>query len=526
MTGANEEDGDEAERWIRVPNMSTGRAWHHIGLLPNGRAMALGGSATGGQSQLASAEIFDVDTNSWIMAAPMLSARVFPCVHHLPVGKILVCGGQNPFFTTPAMFGPPPPFVFANAPVSSDIYDYATDTWTPTASIPNGAPLTDFDYRPVDEGSRFPQIFVKGGAHDGDPMVIGGGGFEQPPAGPPGPPDFYRWGGTKTAIRYDLLSSTWVTAALQMSKRRGYMAGACAIGGAKVLVVGGISYDGNSLPPVHPDQWTETCEVYDADGDSWAATDDLPVLIGEMSGAYPIVSPNVTPGYQARRCFGRAVQIGEGKALLIGGLGPVALNTPAGGIVDPYGPGSGTFFVPCRARATCWVYDHNRTATTRWRQTGSMQAGRMYPAVFTLDNGEIMVAGGIDELWSQGSYSTEIWNPTTETWRSGPDLPLLVPQPPGSQRPAPIFAGLSWGAGEKLTNGEPFVAGSHENKRIDEILESVFGFLGPPGGETALAVAAKFIPGTPSPGTPPGTPLATAAVDGALAFFLNFPLTG
>lgn len=494
------------ERWERVPNMSVARAWHHIALLPNDEAIAVGGSATGGQSQLASAEIFNSPTNKWRPAAPMPVARVFPVVWHLPEGKVLVVGGINPFFTDPAAFGPPPAFVYANAPTSSYIYDYATDAWTAVS----GGFVSDHNYRPVDEGARFPQVIIRGGLYDGDPFVAGGGGFEDPDL------SFYRWGGCKSSSRYSLHTGLWVSTA-QMSIRRGYVAGMCALGGGKVLVAGGISYDGNNLAPLDPDQQTDTCEVYDADADSWSAVDKLPVIAGEMSGAYPIVAPGGKPaGYQARRSFGRAVPLGNGKALLIGGLGPVDLNTPAG--AGPY--------VPCRPRATCWIFDINKSAGSQWRQTASMACGRMYPAVTTLPDGRIVVAGGIDELWSQGLYSTEIFDPVTETWRLGPDLPLLRTQPVGAQRPAPIFAGLSWGAGELLTGGSFLVAGSHENKRIDQILESVFGFLGPPGGEIALSVAAKFIPGRPSPGTPPGAPLATAAVDAALAFFLNVPLSG
>src|SRR5512135_1987123 len=55
----------QPEHWTRVADMSTGRAWHHMGLLPNGRAIVLGGSATGGQSQLASAEIFTSGPDTW-----------------------------------------------------------------------------------------------------------------------------------------------------------------------------------------------------------------------------------------------------------------------------------------------------------------------------------------------------------------------------------------------------------------------------------------------------------------------------
>jgi hypothetical protein len=476
------------ERWDQVPSLITARAWHHMALLPNGRALVMGGSPDGGFTALASAETFEGDR--WQQAAPMPSARVFPVVFHLPKGKVLVCGGTNPFGLT-----------FANSLATSLLYDPATNTWTATGPIP-----ATHNYRPVDGGARFPQCIIRGGAHDGDPFIAGGTGFEDPDT------TFFRWGGTKSTIRFDTATQAWVATA-QMSRRRGYVAALVPLGGGKVLMVGGISYDVNSLAPLDPDQQTDTCEIYDADADTWTACDPLPVIAGETAGAYPIVAPGGKPaGYQARRILGRGIPLGDGKALVIGGLGPVDLNLPV----------AGPPFVPSRPRATCWVFDLARAPTTQWRQTASMQAGRCYPAVFVQLDGQIVVAGGIDELWSPGSYSTEVFNPRTETWRSGPDLPLTQPQPAGSQRPNPIFAGLSWGTGETLTTGKLLVAGAHQNQRIDQTLFAVFTG----GGETPVPFAAQFTPGAPSAGTPPGTPLATPAVDASLAGFLNFPLVG
>ena len=477
------------EQWVRVSDMATPRAWHSLVSLPNGQALVMGGwdAPKAGAPALASAEVFDAGSDTWAPVANMPVARGAFAAHPLPVGKVLVCCGRDPLT-----------FNFSDALTSSYVFDYVTEAWTAAAGIP----VTN-NYRPTCD--PIPLCIIRGGFHDGDPLTVNGMGFEDPDT------SFFRFGGTKSGIRFDLNTNTWVPIA-QAPIPRAWAAGIVPLGNGKVLVAGGISYLNGppGLPPFHPDQATNLCHVYDADLDIWTAVDPMPEIVGEMSGAYPIVAPGGSPvGYQARRILGAGVPLGAGRALIIGGLGPVALDKPA----------SGPPFVPCRPRATCWIFDLNKLPGTQWRQTGSMEAGRCWPTAFTLDSGEIVVCGGTDELWSPGSYLTEIFDPDTETWRRGPDLPLNMPQPPGAQRPDPIFTGHEWYQATELTNGQVLMAGSQQHNRMDEVTAAIF--FGP--GTIALAVAAKFVPGTPAPGTPPGTPLAPASVDAAMAGFLNFP---
>jgi hypothetical protein len=60
-----------------------------------------------------------------------------------------------------------------------------------------------------------------------------------------------------------------------------------------------------------------------------------------------------------------------------------------------------------------WLYN---PFSTTWSAGPKMQqGGRWYPTVTTLGNGEVLVASGFN---NGGSNIDEVWNPTTNTWRS------------------------------------------------------------------------------------------------------------
>lgn len=71
----------------------------------------------------------------------------------------------------------------------------------------------------------------------------------------------------------------------------------------------------------------------------------------------------------------------------------------------------------CTDLKTAELYD---TATGKWSLTGSMHAAREQHSATLLGNGEVLVAGGLNEggfCCSQGGYSSaELYNPASETW--------------------------------------------------------------------------------------------------------------
>src|SRR6266516_555257 len=101
--------------WNSAGLMSEARDGHTATLLANGKVLVAGGND-------ATAELYDPATNGWSPAASMGQERSEPAAILLPNGKVLVAGGD---------FGPNPPAYLASA----ELYDPATNTWTPTGSM-------------------------------------------------------------------------------------------------------------------------------------------------------------------------------------------------------------------------------------------------------------------------------------------------------------------------------------------------------------------------------------------------------
>jgi hypothetical protein len=107
--------------WSPAANMNEFRAAAVSVRLPSGRVMVMGGDGLTGT--LASAEIYDPRTNTWTETAPMLSARsedFLAAVSRTAHPKVLVAGG----------FG-----ADGNPTASAELYDVRSDTWTAVASM-------------------------------------------------------------------------------------------------------------------------------------------------------------------------------------------------------------------------------------------------------------------------------------------------------------------------------------------------------------------------------------------------------
>jgi len=113
-------------RWSDGPPMSTTRVDHTATLLEDGRVLVAGGFDQLDQAErsLASAEIFDPKSNSWMPAASMLEARGRHTATLLASGTVLVVGGFTaaPLGRTGG---------FANV---AEVYDPATNRWSPTGT--------------------------------------------------------------------------------------------------------------------------------------------------------------------------------------------------------------------------------------------------------------------------------------------------------------------------------------------------------------------------------------------------------
>lgn len=154
-------------RWTGTGRMTRARADASALRLADGRVLVVGGAHSFGWRELPTAEIFDPATGRWSTATPMSEARTDRGVTLLSDGRVLVTGGSAP----DRAFYPL---------ATAEIYDPATDTWSPAPSMATAryghAALT------LADGS----VLVVGGHSTGAFHRLGSAERFYPDGGPPG----------------------------------------------------------------------------------------------------------------------------------------------------------------------------------------------------------------------------------------------------------------------------------------------------------------------------------------------------
>ena len=305
--------------WRVVAPMNQGRAAAVAVRLEDGRVLVIGGYGTS-FTALSSAEIYDPSTDTWTMTGSMNEARAEDFIAVLlPGRRVLVAGGSRSDFS---------------AISSAEIYDEASGTWTPTASM--------HDARGEFTGNS---IVLQDG------RVLAIGGFEAAAAAR----NQRGNGGTASAEIYDPATGLWtLTGSMNNATcadflplvdtcERGDFAAALLLDG-RVLVAGG---EVNQAFPRRT-----SAEIYDPQTGQWSSTGAMTSQRSEMEYA--------------------SVLLPDGRVLVPGGFtGPEAPQSSA----DLYDPQTGT-----------------------WTQAGFMSVPRAAHAAFVLRGGRgVLVMGGLTQ---------------------------------------------------------------------------------------------------------------------------------
>ena len=108
-------------KWTITDTLHTARYMHVATLLHDGRVLVTGGiGPDGGQDLLASAELYNPDTNTWTVTGSLPSGLLSQTACLLPNGQVLVAGGKTSLQSDTAC---------------AELYDPTRGTWTPTGNL-------------------------------------------------------------------------------------------------------------------------------------------------------------------------------------------------------------------------------------------------------------------------------------------------------------------------------------------------------------------------------------------------------
>lgn len=113
------------------PSMAVSRALHTGTTLLDGRVLLAGGVVGTTGTVSASCELYDPVTNTFSLAAPMNSVRAGHAATRLADGRVLVVGGNTTYAGGTAAIGN----ILNSALRTGEVYDPATNTWTPVQNL-------------------------------------------------------------------------------------------------------------------------------------------------------------------------------------------------------------------------------------------------------------------------------------------------------------------------------------------------------------------------------------------------------
>ena len=340
-----------SNNWTPAGSLAAARNFHTATLLPSGKVLVAGGSDSSGGA-LNSAELYDPVSNSWAAAGSMGGARYYHTAILLPSGKVLVAGGGGVSGVSLSVLN------------SAELYDPASNSWTPTGSLGTA--------RYVDTATLLPS---------GKVLVAGGYNSSSGPLA--------------SAELYDPASNSWTpTGSLGIAR---YVHTATLLPSGKVLVAGGRNNSVVNSGVVN------SAELYDPASNSWTAAGPL----------------------GAARVNHTATLLPSGKVLVAGGIGSFGLFTNG---------------FPNGAE----LYD---PASNSWTPAGPLGAARYLHTATLLPSGKVLVVGGYDSSNDVSLNSAELYDPASSIWTAAGSL--------GAVRYAHVAT--------LLPSGKSLVAGGQDN---------------------------------------------------------------
>ena len=344
-----------SDTWTPTGAMNTNRAGASAVLLGNGNVLAAGGAASG--SRLASAEMYDPASDTWTLVGPLNQARTFFTMTVLPDGRVLAAGGE----------------VAGSTPTAT------AELWDPTswrAVAPMAGPRGGHTLTVLQDG----RAIATGGVDNSTEL--------------------------DTTEIYDSAQDAWTASGLMpwatLTTRQRSCATARFCFRAECIQRG---YD--ALDPA-PGAFVPTPDlVGDRHGSTATLLKDGRVLIfgspdTAVAEIYDPTTSTVTQTAAAPspRVYHSATLLDDGRVLIAGGYH--FINSIGG--FDP------------------WIYDPVANAWTV--VPGGHTFGFTYPAAVRLADGDVlMVGGGAIEGEEPLTDLVSIFDAASNTWTAGPNLP-------------------------------------------------------------------------------------------------------
>lgn len=351
-----------AGRWSPAAALAGERSSHTATVLLSGRILVAGGAGAAGAS-LASAGLYEPDLGTrWQPTGSLKEARSAHTATLLPDGDVLVAGGlrTTTSVTPPRMIDPL---------ASAELYHPKSGTWTTTGSL---AQARAFQTATLLRGSP-----SECGSNCGKVLVAGGVGADSTG----------RAETIASAELYNPATGSWSATGSMTTPRALHTATLLPSG--KVLVVAGAGPGG--AEPRNANQLA-SAELYDPVSGTWTATGSLTGTSSPPASNTPRgarlgqIATLLDKGNCAANC---------GKVLIAGGVGGVGAG-PALASAELYDPSTGTF-----------------TATASLGQARQGQSAAVLP------DGKVLLVGGFHDPFSTTAPNLntgEIYDPATETW--------------------------------------------------------------------------------------------------------------